>query len=160
MTRMRELSTGVHSKMSFYQKEPSNDYVAICNALAAIARASDLGTVEEYMALMTDDIVFEFPSMPQLGLEAKLYKGLEQVEAGVISRRATGLQGPGSHTLHLLSATNVWSEGENTNRALTFWTYYADTHETPKLRSMGQYDNIFRKVGNSWRLAHRIISIC
>jgi hypothetical protein len=137
---------------------PSEHYATVCHIVAGIARSCDLGTVEQYMSFMTPDAVFEFPAMPHVGLAAHAVRGHDEIRAGVEKRRATGAAGPGSHTVHLISTTNAWMIDESTVRGLSFFAYYGNTDKVPELRSMGHYDNTFRKVDGMWLLSHRIIS--
>ena len=144
--------------MSDFSPVPSEHYSTVCHLAAGIARACDLGTVEQYLSFMTEDAVFEFPAIPHLGVEASTVRGHAEIREGVVARRAGGSAGPGSHTLHLVSTTNVWTIDDSTLRGQTFFSYYGDTDKTPVLRSVGHYDNTFRKVDNVWLLSHRIIS--
>jgi hypothetical protein len=137
---------------------PSEHYATVCHIVAGIARSCDLGTIEQYLSFMTQDAVFEFPAMPHLGVAAHVVRGHDEIRQGVVSRRSTGAAGPGSHTVHLISTTNAWTIDADTVRALSFFTYYGDTDKAPVLRTMGHYDNTFRKVDGVWLLSHRIIS--
>lgn len=144
--------------MTDFSPVPSEHYDVVCHLVAGIARTCDTGTLEQYLGFMTDDAVFEFPAMPHLGVAAHTVRGHAEISQGVLARRASGAAGPGSHTVHLVSTTNAWTVDENTVRGLTFFSYYGDTDKTPVLRTMGQYDNTFRKVDGVWLLSHRIIS--
>jgi 3-phenylpropionate/cinnamic acid dioxygenase small subunit len=133
-------------------------YPDICNVLSEVARTADVGDIDEYLALLTDDIVFEFPDNAQVGLAAQVYRGIDEVRGGVEMRRGKGLQGPGTHTLHLISTISARTCGDSV-RAFAYWTYYVNTDQTPELRSMGSYDNTLRLSPDGWRLAHRAITI-
>jgi hypothetical protein len=136
------------------------DTVQIADLIARIAYTSDVAEeVEDYLALMTDDVEFHFPDNPSVALKAASYIGRDEVRRGVVTRRGKGLQGPGSHTLHVTSTVFVDILDEGTANASAYWCYYAETNRNPVLRSMGQYDNRLRRVGDSWRLARRVISI-
>jgi 3-phenylpropionate/cinnamic acid dioxygenase small subunit len=137
----------------------AHDYLQICDTLARIARAADVGDLGDYMSLLTEDVIFEFPDNRQVGLAAKTYRGADEVRAGVMSRRSAGLQGPGTHTLHLVSTVSVTQQDDENARSQAYWTYYVNVHLSPELRSMGEYDDILRRTPAGWRLAHRTISI-
>ncbi|HEY3735897.1 MAG TPA: nuclear transport factor 2 family protein [Jatrophihabitans sp.] len=135
------------------------DYAAICSVLAQVARTADVADLQDYMALLTDDIVFEFPANPQAGMEPNTYRGAAEVRAGAEERRTRGMQGPRTHTLHLISTLSVHFDTPDLARAAAYWTYYTDTNGTPRLNSMGQYDNVLRRTADGWKLAHRVITI-
>lgn len=138
-----------------------SDHGEICSLLAQIARTADVADLDDYLALLTDDVVFEFPANPQAGMQASTYRGTAEVRAGAESRRAVGMQGPGTHTRHLISTVAVRFDDADPDRATAsvYWSYYTDTNTTPKLNSMGQYDNVLRRTGDGWKLAHRVIII-
>lgn len=144
--------------MSDFSPVPSEHYATVCHLVAGIARTTDTGTLEQYLGLMTEDAVFEFPAIPHLGVEAHTVRGHAEISQGVLGRRASGTAGPGSHTVHLISTTNAWTIDENTLRGLSVFSFYGETDKVPVLRTMGQYDNTFRKVEGVWLLSHRIIS--
>lgn len=144
--------------MTDFSPVPSEHYAVVCHLVAGIARTADLGTLDQYLGLITEDAVFEFPAIPHLGIKAHTVRGHEEIRKGVLGRRESGTAGPGTHTAHLISSTNAWTIDENTLRGLSVFTFYGDTNSIPILRTMGQYDDTFRKVGGVWLLSHRIIT--
>ena len=93
-------------------------------------------------------------------MAANNYRGRTEVRDGAEQRRAVGMQGPGTHTLHLIStiAVEFDVDAPDVARATAYWTYYTGTNTTPTLNSMGKYDNILRRTDDGWRLAHRVDS--
>lgn len=145
--------------MEDFSPVPSEHYATVCHLVAGIARTCDTGTIDQYMGFLTEDAVFEFPAIAHMGVPANTVRGSAEIRQGVVDRRTKGMAGPGTHTLHLISTTNAWTVDDDTVRGMSFFHFYGDTDKTPVLRTMGQYDNTFRKVDGVWLLAHRVISV-
>jgi 3-phenylpropionate/cinnamic acid dioxygenase small subunit len=137
----------------------ADDELEIRNLVAALAQEADTGTVDDYVALFLEDAVWDMPANPVVGVPASKRVGRDDIRAGVVERRAAGLQGPGSGALHVIATVRVFvgSGDEATGRA--YWLFYGDTASTPVLRSMGQYHDTYRRTGAGWRLAQRSIVI-
>lgn len=136
------------------------DLIEIGQLLAQIAFTTDHAeNLADYLALLTDDVVWVFPANPAAGTAAASYAGIEAVAEGAEARRAAGVQGPGTHTRHAVSSEVVELLGPDTARAHAYWCYYTDTHRSPKINSMGRYENEFRRVDGVWRLAKRVVRI-
>src|SRR4051794_1108866 len=129
----------------------------IWNLVAALAQFADTGTVEEYVALFTEDAVWEMPANPANDVPASNRTGPAEIAAGVQDRRAAGVQGPGSATRHVISTVRVMLESETEARGVAYFQYFADTTTAPRLLSVGQYDDTFRRTPDGWKLARRRI---
>lgn len=131
----------------------------VLDVIARLARCCDFGTIDDYMALMAEDAVWEMPDNPQVRVAASRRAGLDSIRVGVEQRRAMGVQGPGTHTLHIVAsiAVDVADQTSATSRA--YWLYYAHEATTPVLRSLGQYDDRFVRERSAWKLSHRRISV-
>jgi 3-phenylpropionate/cinnamic acid dioxygenase small subunit len=130
----------------------------IRTVLALLAQHADTGTIEEYLALFTDDVVWELPANEKMGLAASVRRGLDDVAAGARERRATGGQGPGTDTLHVLTTVAVDVDvdaGRATSRSV--FLFFTDASTTPTLRTMGRYRDELRRTTGGWKLAHRTI---
>lgn len=134
------------------------DELAIRNLLAAVAQRSDSGELADYLDLYTDDAVWEMPDNPQVGVGASRRAGRSAIAAGVEERRALGVQGPGSATIHVVTTSVVRFRDDDRADVSSYWLYYADAATTPVLRSLGQYEDVVRRTGAGWRLAHRRIT--
>ena len=131
----------------------------IRSLVARIAHLADTGDIDEYLAQFTDDAVWEMPDNPQLGVAGSTRRGRADIAAGVHERRGSGVQGPGTGTRHVITtqAVEVTGSDEATGRA--YWMFYSDTSSTPTLRSLGQYDDTFRRDADGWKLARRTITM-
>ncbi|MCU1462877.1 MAG: hypothetical protein JWO37_2952 [Acidimicrobiales bacterium] len=135
------------------------DELQIRNLIAAVAQMADTGTVDEYMALFAEDAVWAMPDNPAVGVAASTRVGRDDIRAGVVERRAAGLQGPGSHALHVIATVRVVLGAGDDATGHAYWLFYGDTASTPVLRSMGQYHDAYRRTSNGWQLARRAIVI-
>jgi len=130
----------------------------IRNLLARLAQLADSGDTDEYVSLLTDDIVWAMPPNPSIGLAASERRGHEEIAAGQRERMEAGHQGPGSATMHTVSTTSVAFDGDNTATAQSAFAYWGDTTTAPAVRSMGRYLDTFRRTEAGWKLARREIT--
>ncbi|MEY2432817.1 MAG: hypothetical protein QOC92_2542 [Acidimicrobiaceae bacterium] len=140
----------------------SNERIAaeleIRNVLARLAHLADLGDTDGYLQLLTDDVVWAMPPNPANGLPASERRGHDEIGAGQRDRIASGLQGPGSNTKHVVTTSWVDVQGDDVAIAHSYFHFWADTATTPKLQNMGTYADEFRRTGTGWQLARRSIS--
>jgi 3-phenylpropionate/cinnamic acid dioxygenase small subunit len=135
------------------------DELAIRNVLAAVAQFADGGTVDEYVGRFTDDAVWQMPANPTIGLAESVRRGAADIRAGVEERRAAGVQGPGTHTRHVVGTVRVEHDGGDTATAYSYFTFWTGTATAPVARTVGAYEDTFRRTPAGWRLAHRIITM-
>ena len=131
------------------QVRATADELEIRNLLARLAHLADDGELEEYIQLFSDDASWGGGGQP-------LRKGHAEILAGARERRATGLAGPGSHTLHVLATTAVQLDGESAS-ARSIFHFYTDTNAVPVLRIIGVYDDGFQRTPRGWKLSSRVI---
>ena len=131
----------------------------VLDVIAQLARHCDFGTVDDYMALMANDAVWEMPDNSQVGVAASRRAGHGAIRAGVEERRAGGFQGPGTNTLHIVASIAVDVVDQTSARSRAYWLYYVHGATTPVLRSVGQHDDVFIRDRAAWKLHHRRISI-
>lgn len=138
----------------------ARDIAEIGQLLARIAftadRAEDL---DDYLDLMVADIEFVFGENREAGTPAARYQGRDAVRDGARARREAGVQGPGTHTMHVVSSVIVERTGSDMASAWAYWRYYTDTHQAPRLNSMGTYENELRRVDGAWKLSRRVVHI-
>ena len=79
----------------------------IRTVLARIAQLADTGDLDEYITMFTSDTVWAMPENPLLGMPANSRQGHEAILEGARERRASGLQGPGTDTRHLLTTLAI-----------------------------------------------------
>ena len=60
-------------------------------------------------------------------------------------RRASGLQGPGTESRHVLTTIAVDVESDDRATARSYFMFFGSTSTTPTLRTMGQYDDVLRE---------------
>ena len=121
----------------------------IRNVIARLAHLADSGDLDEYITLFTDDAVWSMPTNTR--------RGRDDILAGAHERRATGMQGPGTHTRHVNTTLWVRIEGPDDAVAGSYYLFLADCDTTPTIRSTGRYEDRFRRTPDGWKLAHRTI---
>ena len=127
--------------------------------LARLAHLADTGEVAEYLALFAEDAVWAMPAIPQSGLAASERRGRTEIEAGVHERRASGVQGPGTNTAHLVTTSAVRYDGDDVAVAESCWQFIVDTATAPRLQGFGRYTDTLRRTSDGWRLARREITV-
>lgn len=131
----------------------------IRNLIAALAHHADHGDVADYMALFTDDAVWAMPANPVVGVPASTRSGRADIEAGVHERRAAGVQGPGSATMHVITTIRIDFVDAEHARGRLYWQFYGDTAGGGALRSIGSYDDEYRLDADRWKLARRTVTL-
>lgn len=139
--------------------EPLAADAEIRNLLARIAHLADDGAVEDYLTQFTGDAVWEMPANPAAGAPADRRVGIADIADGLRSRRASGLQGPGTGTRHAVISIEVNLASERAASTVAYWLFFADTRSAPRLAGVGRYDDEVRLVAGRWRLAHRRITV-
>ncbi|MFD4183747.1 nuclear transport factor 2 family protein [Rhodococcus sp. NPDC058514] len=139
----------------------ADSVVEIQSLLARLAHLADDGSVEDYLSHFTVDAVWESAPNPATEMPAQVRTGHAEIEEGVRSRRASGIQGPGSATRHVLTTIAVTPGESDADEATTtaYWSFFVDTTTAPRLSSVGRYDDTLRRVDGRWRLAHRRITM-
>ena len=127
--------------------------------LARIAQLADTGDLDEYLTCFTDDAVWAMPDNPAVGMKANAKRGHAEIRQGAEERRASGLQGPGTDSRHVLSTVAIALESDVRATARSYFMFYGTTSTTPTLRTMGQYDDVLVKGEHGWQLAHRTITV-
>jgi 3-phenylpropionate/cinnamic acid dioxygenase small subunit len=131
----------------------------IRTVLARIAQLADTGDLDEYLTLFTEDAVWGMPDNPAVGMTANEKKGHAEILAGAQERRASGLQGPGTESRHVLTTIAINVESEERATARSYFMFFGSTSTTPTLRTMGQYDDVLVKGARGWQLARRTITV-
>lgn len=129
----------------------------IHQALARLAHLADGGGIEEYLDLYTADAVWEIAGIPQTATMATRRVGRADIRDGVVSRRDTGGQGPGSATQHVVHTIEVHPGPDGTATSHANYAFYGKTTTAPVLLAMGQYHDTWKLDGGGWKLAHRRI---
>jgi 3-phenylpropionate/cinnamic acid dioxygenase small subunit len=127
--------------------------------LARIAQLADTGDLEEYLTLFAEDAVWGMPDNPAVGMTANEKRGHAEILAGAQERRASGLQGPGTDSRHVLTTIAIDVQSDDRATARSYFMFFGTTSTTPTLRTMGQYDDVLVKGQGGWQLAHRVITV-
>jgi 3-phenylpropionate/cinnamic acid dioxygenase small subunit len=134
----------------------TGDDAEIRNLLASLAHEADSGDAADYAALFTEDALWEMPSNPLAGVAADTRRGRDDILAGVHARRQAGVQGPGSHTLHMVTTVRV-SIDRDVATADSCWMFFADTATMPVIRGVGRYDDRLQRTPDGWKVSQRIV---
>ena len=141
------------------------DELEIRNVIASLALISDMGDIEEWGKLFTEDAEYT------TGGGAAWRGRAEIVESGR-QRRARGTHGPGSNNRHLSASVLVRSTGPDTAEAESYLAMYkdlppegddlpegsrkdGDMTKSPELLVLGYYRDRFRRTSDGWKVAHR-----
>jgi len=131
----------------------------IRTVLAHIAQLADTGDLDEYITMFTSDAVWAMPENPLLGMPANSRQGHEAILEGARERRASGLQGPGTDTRHVLTTLAIEVVDDAHANARSYFLYFGETSTAPAVKTMGQYDDVLVKGEHGWQLAHRTIAM-
>jgi ketosteroid isomerase-like protein len=127
------------------------DELAIRSLLARFARVTDTGTIDEHLALVTDDVVFEMTGAPPRN-------GPDELRAASEAGRAADQVGPTSSTMHFLGGTEMTVDGD-TAESITSFVFFGLRAAPPKPLRAGRYYDSFRRTAHGWRFAHRRIDL-
>lgn len=137
-----------------------SDDLEIRNLLAHMAQLADEGTPEDCIACMTEDAYWEMRPSP--GSDAPpegfpVRRGHAEILVGIRERRASGTQGPGTHTRHLITTTVVIVRGE-TAAATSNILFALSTDGEHRIGFAGKYDDEFRRSSQGWKLSRRLVT--
>lgn len=130
----------------------------IRNVIARLAQLADSGEIDDYVSLLTEDVVWAMPASPHVGLAASERRGHDEIAAGAVARMADGLQGPGSDTMHTVTTTSVRVEHDDRASARSSFVFWVTTSTEPTAKSIGRYDDTFVHTSDGWKLARRSIT--
>jgi hypothetical protein len=131
--------------------DPIADELEIRNLIAKLARLADIGTMDEYITVFTEDAEMEIPGLPTRS-------GHEGLRAGSEKGRAAGAYGPGSNALHFLAASEVTIDGDHAS-AVTPFVLFKNIQAVPALGGAGRYRDQFRRTADGWKFSHRRLEI-
>jgi SnoaL-like domain len=152
--------------MNEHQIQWALDELEIRNVIAALALLSDMGDIDEWGMLFTEDA--DYTTESGVGWHGRA----EIVESGR-QRRARGTHGPGSNNRHLSASVLVRSTGPDTAEAESYLAMYkdlppdgadllpegpgqdGDLEKSPELLVLGYYRDRFLRTSDGWKVAHR-----
>lgn len=133
-----------------------SDELEIRNLIARLAQCADRGDLEECGSLYTEDANWELRGQ-QGGPTIAPRRGRDDIITGSRERRASGAQGPGTHTRHIVATTAVSVNGD-TATATSYLTFYKNTHKRPEIVMMTFYSDEFKRTPEGWKLSKRIMT--
>ena len=135
-----------------------NDDLAIRKLIADLAVQADTGELDDYLALFTEDAVWEMPANPASGVPAAYRSGRDDIGVSVVERRSIGVQGPGTGTMHHLTTQRIEVSGDAASGHI-YYQFVGMVDGKPTIRTLGQYLDRYRRTDDGWKLAHRTILI-
>ena len=124
---------------------------AIRNQIARLALVTDTGDLDAYVGIFSPDAVWEVS-----GHDSR--KGRDDILAGARERTEQGLNGPKAHTRHVVSTTFVSVEGDVAT-ARSVFQLVRHANSKPIIGFIGTYEDEFKKLGEEWLLARRVVSL-
>jgi len=138
--------------------------LAVRNLIARIFLLTDTDPeLEEYRACFTEDAIWE-----RVGEGAGqavgshitgAARGRETIVADRRAVRKVGHTGPGTANWHMATNVNVSVRSADAARAWTSFIFVYGEGGAPTIRSVGYYQDDFRRTEGGWKLAHRRFSI-
>jgi hypothetical protein len=142
-------------KMDDAELRWASDQLEILSLLSRLTHLADVGDLEEYVDLFTDDGYWEPP--PGTEPPVRALCGRAELLAGAHQRRGMGVSGPGTFSRHVVTNIALTRTGEDFAVGHSYWHYYTHTNEDIHQNGgMGTYDDEFRRTSGGWRLASRL----
>jgi 3-phenylpropionate/cinnamic acid dioxygenase small subunit len=126
--------------------------------IARLAFEADEGELDDYLALFTEDAVWEMPANAASGVPATYCAGQDEISTSVQQRRAIGVQGPGAGTMHHITTQQIDVTGDDASGRI-YYQFVGMIDGKPTVRTLGEYRDRYRRTEQGWKLAHRIILI-
>ena len=125
------------------------DELEIRNLLARIAQGADDGDLKDYVQLFAEDGSWQGP-------DGGVRKGHADILASAQERRASGIQGPGTNTRHVVTNIVIQLNGD-TATGKSYYQYYGNAQATPDVLRIGEYFDEFLRTPKGWKMAKRVI---
>lgn len=126
-------------------------------AMASYNIAGDRLRADDFMAVFTEDGILESDNVP--GTDAFRYQGRKEIREWIARWNqpvATASSAPkATFVRHHLSTCHIEMIGADTAKARTYWVAYTDIGPD----HCGCYIDSFRKIGESWLIAHRKVRL-
>lgn len=125
----------------------------IRQTMANYTMAGDRLRVDEFVAVFTEDAVFESEGVPES--DAFHYEGRQAMRDWITRWSQPPKGAPRTHQAtfvrHHLSTSQIELTGTDTAKARTYWVAYTDIGPN----HCGYYLDVFRRVDGHWLIAHR-----
>jgi hypothetical protein len=123
----------------------------IRQTMAAYTMAGDRLRVDDFVAVFTESAVLESEGVPDS--DAFRYEGREAMRAWFTRWKGAPTTPQASFVRHHLSTSHIELTSPDTAKARTYWLAITDIGPDHS----GCYLDVFRKVEESWLIAHRKI---
>jgi hypothetical protein len=140
-----------------YSDEEGEERLAILDTIASYSYHFDSRDAHGWSQLFTEDGVWEFrPQVPAAGLPPFRQIGRAAIKAWAERRYET--LGSNARFLHHQSTTRFLSisRDDAETRTLLIVTR-CDVGELPRISATGTYHDIWRRTGEGWRFASRLL---
>lgn len=121
----------------------------IRNVIASAAHLSDDGDLDRYMSTFTPDARWE--------LDGEVVQGREAITIASARRRAMGVTGPGSGTLHLVSTFEVEVISAERACARSCFQFVGRRGQEIVVLLCGTYLDSFVHTPEGWRITDRVL---
>lgn len=130
----------------------------IRHTMASYTMAGDRLRTDEFVAVFTEDAVFESDGVPEA--DAFHYEGRQAIREWIDRwlRQAKDPSAPthqASFVRHHLATSKIELTGPQAAKARTYWVAYTDIGAD----HCGYYIDTFRKVGDRWLIAQRKVRL-
>ncbi|HEY6623302.1 MAG TPA: nuclear transport factor 2 family protein [Acidimicrobiales bacterium] len=135
------------------QAQLAADELEIRNLVAELAHMADMaseGDLFDYIGRFTEDARWE--------LGGNEIRGRRDILAAARQRRASGTQGPGTNSRHVITTQSVRVDGDGAATGEAYFLFVGDTDTTPQVKGIGHYRDRFLHTPEGWKLEHRIIT--
>ena len=126
---------------------------SIRQTMANYTMAGDRLRTDEFVAVFTEDAVFESDGVPDS--DAFRYEGRQAMRDWITRWSSPPAGAPRTHQAafvrHHLSTSQIEFTSAETAKVRTYWVAYTDIGPD----HCGYYLDTFRKVGEQWLIAHR-----
>jgi SnoaL-like protein len=138
--------------------ESIRDELDIRRLVARLAFEADAGELDDYLDLFTEDAIWEMPANATSGVPAAYCAGHAEISASVQQRRAIGVQGPGSGSMHHINTQHIELTGDDATGHI-YYQFVGMVDGRPSVRTFGEYRDLYRRTAGGWKLARRTILI-
>jgi 3-phenylpropionate/cinnamic acid dioxygenase small subunit len=145
--------TGVTTLTERSQWQQVADELEIRNLVAELAHMADMASeddLSDYISRFTEDARWE--------MRGNEVCGRDDILAAARQRRASGTQGPGTNSRHVITTQSVRLDGDDRATGEAYFLFVGDTDTTPQVKGIGHYCDRFLRTPEGWKLMHRTIT--